>query len=136
MISCESFKGYRKGDVLNLKVYEYDDETNKVYVKEKEGKLIQITKNIIVINNNYYNEAFNYAELNKVNKIQPSKIYNEECENYKEDMILDCVKLLDEGKESYLFNEKQVEKLKEIIPYNIEISKDSYNVYKIISKNT
>lgn len=98
---------YKIGEDFNSEVFWYDEDGNK-FSKEIKGKIIQVTKDFITINNGIYNESFKYSELIEDNDIQPeAEPYDTGIENYEKDILDMCISNIKNDLTGYVFNEKQ-----------------------------
>lgn len=126
MINDKSFK---LGENVKLKVYKVDEYNGDINFREVEGKVIQVTPYLVVIQRKHIRESFKYSELNPINDIQPVKDLYKDDENYREDIIEDCANAIKNNEEGYVFSVKQVEdtlnKLSEEITRKVQIKFDN-----------
>lgn len=126
-------KDFKVGESVRLEVYNYDSD-GCLYKVIKEGKVIQLTDCLIVINNGLYNESFQYTSLSQLEPCQTREAYYSSLQTYQTDIVEKCVERFKEGKEGYVFNLKQVhEALKLIYPdkYSIRQQDNIYFIKKI-----
>lgn len=118
------------GEDVELKIYWHDEDGNR-FSKFIKGKVIQLTNDLIIINNGFYNESFRYSELVESNEIQPeNEPYDMGIENYSDDIVERCLNAINSGKRGYVFNKAQLEKvLKNIRDINFYIQSDNKMIY-------
>lgn len=122
MIDYDDFK---KGQKVQLKVYSTDEYSGEQKISNINGTIYQVTKSFVSVKKDKTGiiESFKYSELNSLNDIQPTKTtYNEECEDYKDDIIKDCIKSLKHNKKGIVFNQEQLNQVVNNINRNIEIT--------------
>jgi hypothetical protein len=124
---------YNIGEKVELTIYE-TDSLNMQYEKTVEGKVVQITDKIITIDNGKFKETYQLSQLVKENEIQPSEPYELDEENYSEDIVEDCARVIKNGRYGYLFNLDQLKALQQIINEEIEVE-DKKGILKIKLKN-
>ena len=107
---------FKIGENTKITVFWYDTWKGQMS-KEVEGKIQQVTNEFIVINNGKYNETFRYSELINKNEIQPEREpYDLNIENYEEDVIERCLKIIKKGKHcGYVFSIEQKEKVEDLL---------------------
>lgn len=107
---------FKIGENTKITVFWYDIWKGQMS-KEVEGKIQQVTNEFIVINNGKYNETFRYSELINKNEIQPEREpYDLNIENYEEDVIECCLKMIKKGKHyGYVFSIEQKEKVEDLL---------------------
>lgn len=107
---------FKIGENTKITVFWYDTWKGQMS-KEVEGKIQQVTNEFIVINNGKYNETFRYSELINKNEIQPEREpYDLNIENYEEDVIERCLKIIKKGKYyGYVFSIEQKEKVEDLL---------------------
>lgn len=107
---------FKIGENTKITVFWYDTWKGQMS-KEVQGKIQQVTNEFIVINNGKYNETFRYSELINKNEIQPEREpYDLNIENYEEDVIERCLKIIKKGKYyGYVFSIEQKEKVEDLL---------------------
>lgn len=58
---------FHVGSEINRRIYEYNKKGNEK-ISSVKGKIVQVTDNLVVINNGLYNEAFTYQQFNREEK--------------------------------------------------------------------
>lgn len=111
---------YKIGEKVKLTLYE-TDSLNIKHEEIIEGTVVQVTDKIITIDNGIFKETYQLNQLIKENEIQPNDLYDLDEETYIEDIIEDCITMLNRGKYGYLFDLEQVNILKEKIDNEIEV---------------
>lgn len=111
---------YKIGEKVKLTLYE-TDSLNIKHEEIIEGTVVQVTDKIITIDNGIFKETYQLNQLIKENEIQPNDLYDLDEETYIEDIIEDCITMLNRGKYGYLFDLEQVNILKEKIYDEIEV---------------
>lgn len=111
---------YKIGEKVKLTLYE-TDSLNIKHEEIIEGTVVQVTDKIITIDNGIFKETYQLNQLIKENEIQPKDLYDLDEETYIEDIIEDCITMLNRGKYGYLFDLEQVNILKEKIDNEIEV---------------
>lgn len=111
---------YKVGEKVKLTLYE-TDSLNIKHEEIIEGTVVQVTDKIITIDNGIFKETYQLNQLIKENEIQPNDLYDLDEETYIEDIIEDCITMLNRGKYGYLFSLEQVNILKEKIDSEIEV---------------
>ena len=111
---------YKVGEKDKLTLYE-TDSLNIKHEEIIEGTVVQVTDKIITIDNGIFKETYQLNQLIKENEIQPNDLYDLDEETYIEDIIEDCITMLNRGKYGYLFSLEQVNILKEKIDSEIEV---------------
>lgn len=111
---------YKIGEKIKLTLYE-TDSLNIKHEEIIEGTVVQVTDKIITIDNGIFKETYQLNQLIKENEIQPNDLYDLDEETYIEDIIEDCITMLNRGKYGYLFDLEQVNTLKEKIDNEIEV---------------
>lgn len=111
---------YKIGEKVKLTLYE-TDSLNIKHEEIIEGTVVQVTDKIITIDNGIFKETYQLNQLIKENEIQPNDLYDLDEETYIEDIIEDCITMLNRGKYGYLFDLEQVNTLKEKIDNEIEV---------------
>lgn len=111
---------YKIGEKVKLTLYE-TDSLNIKHEEIIEGTVVQVTDKIITIDNGIFKETYQLNQLIKENEIQPKDLYDLDEETYIEDIIEDCITMLNRGKYGYLFDLEQINTLKEKIGNEIEV---------------
>ena len=108
-------KDFIIGENIIVEIYKYDDQ-GKEYIKKVKGKVIQATNDFVVIDNGKYKESFKYCEFNKSTPYSlDNEPYDLSLEVYEEDVINQCFENFCKGKEGYVFNQRQLNKVLEKI---------------------
>lgn len=102
------------------------------YIKEVKGKVIQITNSFIVIDNGNYKESFKYSEFTKcsVGEME-NEPYDLLLESYTTDIVGQCLQLINQGDEGYVFNYEQLKEVINNILPNDYVTRENNNIYYI-----
>lgn len=104
-------ENFKIGEIINKNVYSYDDQGNE-YIRKVSGKVIQITSNLVVINNGKFNESFKFCEFKPCqNKDDKGIAYEISLESYSDDVVKNCINDLKNKNEGFVFNEKQLDEV-------------------------
>ena len=122
---------FKLGESVRLRVYNYDDQGTE-YIREIKGKVHQITKNFVVIDNGYYKESFKYSEFTKCETGNvEEEPYDLSLESYSNDIVSKCINSFLNNEEGYVFNYKQLgEVINAIIPEHY-ITREKEGLYYI-----
>ena len=108
MINENSFK---LNEEIDLPVYNYDDQGNE-YISQAKGKVKQITKYFVVVDNGKYTETFLYCTFNKIKDRAFLGIpdpYDQDINRYREDILKNAKEDFEKDGKAVLFNKKQLE---------------------------
>lgn len=120
---------YKKGEHVKLTIFDVDS-LGIQYSKEVEGTVVQNTNNLITIDNGKYKETYQLSQLIKNNKVQPTQPYEFDDEEYKENIVDDCIRVIKQGKYGYLFNLEQLAMLQNKLSDEITVE-DKSGILKI-----
>lgn len=123
MNNQESFK---IGDEIQEKIYDYD-EYNIEHINNIKGKVYQVTKDFVVIDNGKYKECFKYSQFNPKDKEEYRGSYDQQVEDYHNDIVNECIENINNTGEGYVFS---LEQLREVMASD-KIKSD----YKLANKN-
>ncbi len=122
---------FKIGEEVELKVYSYDDQGNE-YKRIAKGKVYQITNSFVVLDNGKYKESFKYCEFKKC---QPGNIegepYDLSLESYSEDVIKQCLLMLKNNQEGFVFNSTQLNEVINYIKPNEYTTREKDGIYYI-----
>lgn len=107
MITQENFE---LGENINNKIYDYD-EFNIKHTRKIEGKVYQITKNFVVIDNGKYKECFKYSQFEEDNKEISPRNYDQYLDYYRDDIVEDCIEDFKTKGEGFVFSLEQLAKV-------------------------
>lgn len=125
---------FKVGELIEKEIYTYaDSEVN--YVRNIKGKVYQITNHFVVIDNGYYKESFQYREfVDGSSATILENPYELDVETYSKEIVKQCVQDVNNGKEGYVFNYKQLgDVINSILPekYTYRVENNIYFVKKI-----
>lgn len=100
------------GENVNLTIYNYDD-SGVEYTKVVSGRVCQTTASFIVIDNGKYKESFRCSELypQKCKEVK-GEPYDLSIDNYKEDIVLQCLNDINKKGKGFVFTKEQAEEVK------------------------
>ncbi len=102
---------FKLNENVELIIYSYDDNGTE-YTRNIVGKICQITPNFIVIDNGKYKESFKYCELYpQQNKVMKGEPYDLSIDNYKEDIVLQCLNDINRKGKGFVFTKEQLDKV-------------------------
>lgn len=102
---------FKLNENVELIIYSYDDNGTE-YTRNIVGKICQITPNFIVIDNGKYKESFKYYELYpQQNKVMKGEPYDLSIDNYKEDIVLQCLNDINRKGKGFVFTKEQLDKV-------------------------
>lgn len=107
MITKENFE---LGKDINSKIYDYD-EYNVKHTREINGKVYQVTRNFVVIDNGKYKESFKYSQFEPNNVDLNPKNYAQYLEYYKDEIVNDCIENFKNKGKGFVFNFEQLKKV-------------------------
>ena len=116
---------FKLNDNVEITVYSYDDYGTE-YVKNVVGKIIQLTNDLIVLDKGKYKESFKYCELYpQQNKVMKGEPYDLSIDNYKEDIVLQCLNDINRKGKGFVFTKEQAEEVKSHLKNGKFISRKS-----------
>ena len=102
---------FKLNENVELIIYSYDDNGTE-YTRNIVGKICQITPNFIEIDNGKYKESFKYCELYpQQNKVMKGEPYDLSIDNYKEDIVLQCLNDINRKGKGFVFTKEQLDKV-------------------------
>ena len=116
---------FKLNENVELIIYSYDDNGTE-YTRNITGKICQITPSFIVIDNGKYKESFKYCELySQQNKVMKGEPYDLSIDNYKEDIVLQCLNDINRKGKGFVFTKEQAEEVKSHLKNGKFISRKS-----------
>ena len=126
---------YKIGDKINKIAYSYDDQGNE-YRKTVKGKICQVTKHFIVVDNGKFKESYSYDSFKPCEVGNMENVpYDLALENYREDIVNEAIEDFHNGKEAYVFSLEQLEKVIDKITPEHFVTRQKDKIYYIKKKN-
>lgn len=122
---------FKLNENVELTIYNYDDNGTE-YTKIVSGRICQITPNLVVIDNGKYKESFKYCELYpQQNKSVKGEPYDLSVDNYREDIITQCLWGLKKKGKGFVFTKKQLDKVINRVPSGKYTTRKGNGIYII-----
>lgn len=119
------------GENVIFTIYEYDEDNNEKS-KEIKGKVYFKNSSFVTIDNGYYKESYKYCQMNRIkNKDTIGDSYDLSLEAYQEDIVENCIEDVLKGKEGFVFNYEELNKVIKRIKSAKFITREEDNIFYI-----